>query len=326
MTKRRAVTVLAGGVGGGKFSRGVRYLARQQDLDVTIVVNVGDDMWLAGLRVCPDLDSVMYALGGANDAERGWGRKNESERVSAEMNAYGVGWPWFTLGDLDLGTHIARTALLREGSTLTEATSKLAARWKTGVTLLPVTNDEVETMVEVDRDGRRQLIHFEEWWVKHRTNIPTFRFLHKGVESAKVAESVDRAIREADLIMFAPSNPVVSIGAILAVPGVREALRAARGPIVGLSPIIGGRPVRGMADRCCEVAGVEATAAGVAQHYGPRCSGGLLDGWLLDPEDRSSIERLSSIGIRTRAVPLWMHDDPTTASMVQAAVTLADSW
>ncbi|PZE75041.1 MULTISPECIES: 2-phospho-L-lactate transferase [unclassified Curtobacterium] len=320
---RRSVTVLAGGVGGGRFARGVRHLARQQDLDVTVVVNTGDDLWLTGLRVCPDLDSVMYALADANDTERGWGRAGESERVSAELTAYGVGWPWFTLGDLDLGTHIARTAMLRDGDDLTRATARLAARWALDVTLLPVTDDEVPTLVDVDRpDGTRDRIHFEEWWVRHRAAIPTHGFVQQGVERASVSAAAAAAIRGADVVLLAPSNPVVSIGTMLGVPGVREALAAARGPVVGVAPVIGGRPVRGMADVCCAVAGVEATAAGIARHYGARRDGGLLDAWLVDEVDADAAAELQRDGLPARAVPLWMTDDDATADMTRAALAL----
>ena len=301
---RRSVTVLAGGVVGGKFARGVRHLARQHDLDVTIGVNVSDDLWLAGLRVCPDLDSVMYALGGVNDMDRGWGRKDESERVSRELAAYGVGWPWFTLGDLDLGTHLARTAMLRDGLTLTQTTSRLADRWQVGATILPVTDEEVETEVEVERNGRREKIHFEEWWVRYRTDVPTFGFAQRGLNTALITAQADAAIRNADAVLIAPSNPVVSVGTILSIPGVRSAVVDARGPVVGLSPVIRGRPVRGMADRCCEIAGVEGTAAGVALHYGSRAAGGILDAWLVDDVDAPSLPRLSTAGIAAGGAPL----------------------
>jgi LPPG:FO 2-phospho-L-lactate transferase len=326
MNTTRTVTVIAGGVGGGRFARGVRALGQQRGFDVSVVVNVGDDMWLTGVRVCPDLDSVMYALGDANDTDRGWGRKDESERVSAELTAYGVGWPWFTLGDLDLGTHLARTSMLRDGLTLTEATRRLAGRWQVGATILPASDDEVETLVDVERDGRRQLIHFEEWWVHYRTNVPTLGFVQRGVETARISDEADRAIRDADVVLIAPSNPVVSIGTILGIPGVRTALADARGPVVGVSPVIGGAPVRGMADKCCEIVGIEGTAAGIARHYGSRSRGGLLDGWLVDDVDRADVESLSRReGIPSRAVPLWMHDDDATAEMAAAALDLAGS-
>ena len=205
------------------------------------MANTGDDLWLAGLRVTPDLDSLMYALAGVNDDERGWGRAGETERVSAELTAYGVGWPWFTLGDLDLGTHIARSALLREGLPLSAVVERLTARWPLGVRLLPATDAEVETHV-VTAEGE---LHFEEWWVRTRAALPALGFVQRGVEGATAAPGVREAILAADVVLLAPSNPVVSIGTVLGIPGIREALRDTRRPVVGLSPVIGGSVVRG---------------------------------------------------------------------------------
>lgn len=318
------ITILAGGVGGAKFARGARALSADRRLEITVVANTGDDLWLAGLRVCPDLDSIMYSLGEANDLERGWGRAGETERVSAELSAYGVGWPWFTLGDLDLGTHIARTSLLRDGHPLTEVTRRLSARWDLGVRLLPVTDNEVETHVQfASPDGIIETVHFEEWWVKHRARVPALRILQSGVETSHISQETATAIAEADVVMFAPSNPVVSIGTMLSLPGMRAALTATSAPIVGLSPIIGGAPVRGMADACLAAIGVETSAEAVALHYGPRSAGGLLDGWLVDESDAAVVERLKAAGIEARAVPLWMTDDPASAEIASAALNLA---
>ena len=186
------ITLLAGGVGGARFALGLRDAARELhgDADIRIVTNVGDDVWLAGVKVCPDLDSLLYALAGVGDTERGWGRAGESERVAAELTAYGVGWPWFTLGDLDLGTHLARTAMLRDGATLTEATARLAARWPLGATLLPVTDDEVPTHVVTDEG----VLHFEEWWVRTRAQLRAHRFVQHGVERSRIAPAARAAI------------------------------------------------------------------------------------------------------------------------------------
>jgi len=325
------VTVLAGGVGGAKFLRGVRAHLREaypngdggSTAEITAVVNTGDDMWLTGLRVCPDLDSIMYTLGGAGDDERGWGRKDESERVSAELAAYGIGWPWFTLGDLDLGTHIARSSFLRDGLTLTEATARLAERWPLGIRLLPMSDQPVETHVDILVDGKRRIVHFEEWWVKYRASVPAQRFIQVGVDAAKPTHSVLRAIEQADVILLAPSNPVVSIGTILGVPGLRSALLAARAPIVGVSPIIAGAAVRGMADACLTAIGVETTATAVAKHYGSRARGGLLDAWLVDETDAASASVLAAAGIRTTAVPLWMTDTATSTRLAADALAAA---
>jgi LPPG:FO 2-phospho-L-lactate transferase len=322
-----AVTVLGGGVGGGRFLIGMRAALREAYPDgaggttarLRAIVNTGDDMWLAGLRITPDLDSIMYALAGVNDTERGWGRQGESERVSAELQAWGVGWPWFTLGDLDLGAHISRSAWLREGVPLTDVVRRLTARWPIGAELIPATDDEVETHVVLD-DGRE--LHFQEWWTRHRAALPVQRFVNHGIEGAAASTGALEALATADLIVLAPSNPVVSIGAILVLPGMRDALVGAGAPIVGVSPIIGGAVVRGMADECLTVIGVETSAAAVARHYGARAAGGLLDGWLVDEVDAGDVEGLVSDGIDTRAVPLWMRDEALSAAIARETLDL----
>ena len=316
------VTVLAGGVGGSRFLKGVRAALRDDPgAEITAIVNTGDDMWLAGLRIAPDLDTITYALAGVNDEERGWGRIGESERVSAEMAAFGVGWPWFTLGDLDLGTHITRTAFLREGLPLSEATRRIAARWPLGVELLPATDDEVETHVVTD-DGE---LHFEEWWTRLRA-APTARaFVQTNVATATPAPGVLEAIANADVVLLAPSNPVVSIGTILGIPGIRAAVASGPAAVVGVSPIIGGAVVRGMADACLTAIGVKTDAAAVARHFGARREGGLLDGWLVDEVDAASAAGLTADGIPTRALPLRMRDEATSGVIAAAALELATS-
>jgi LPPG:FO 2-phospho-L-lactate transferase len=315
------ITVISGGVGGARFLRGLRSHVERAipDAELSAVVNTGDDMWLAGLRITPDLDSIMYTLAGQNDEERGWGRVGETDRVSAELQAYGVGWPWFTLGDLDLGTHIARSSHLRDGRTLTEATALITARWPLGVDLLPVTDDEVETHVVTDEGT----MHFQEWWTRHRARLAAREFVQHGVASAAAAPGALAAIREADVILIAPSNPVVSVGTVLGIPGVREAVGAASAPVIGVSPIISGAVVRGMADACLTAIGVETTALAVARHYGARSAGGLLDGWLVDETDAADLPALEALGLRAAAVPLWMRDRATSARLAADALALA---
>jgi LPPG:FO 2-phospho-L-lactate transferase len=313
------ITVLAGGVGGARFLLGMRAAAPEHELRA--IVNTGDDMWLAGLRITPDLDSIMYALAGINDTERGWGRVGETERVSAELEAWGVGWPWFTLGDLDLGAHISRTSWLREGVPLSTVVERLTARWPLGVRLLPATDDEVETRVIVaGDDGTERDLHFQEWWTRYRATLPALRFEHPGREDASPAPGVLDAIADADLIVLAPSNPVVSIGTVVDIPGIRDALRSAAAPVVGVSPIIGGAVVRGMADACLTAIGVETSAAAVARHYGARSDGGLLDAWLVDDVDAGVVDELQAAGLRARAVPLWMRDEATSAALASAVI------
>jgi LPPG:FO 2-phospho-L-lactate transferase len=310
------IAVLAGGIGGARFLRGVR--AACPDDDITAVVNTGDDVTLHGLRICPDLDSVMYTLAGVHDGERGWGRQGETWRIKDELTAYGAEPSWFGLGDLDIATHLVRTRMLDAGYSLTDVTAALCARWQPGVTLVPMSDDRVETHVVVELDGRRRAIHFQEWWVRHRAALPAEAFVQVGADEAEPAPAALAALTAADTILVAPSNPVVSIGTILGVRGIREAITASGAPVVGVSPIIGGAPVRGMADACLPVIGVEVSAEGVGRHYGARSEGGLLDGWLIAEDDTATVP-----GVEVRAVPLLMTDDAATAAMVRTALELA---
>jgi LPPG:FO 2-phospho-L-lactate transferase len=313
------IVVLTGGIGGARFLVGVRALARRIGAEVTAIVNVGDDVRMHGLQICPDLDSVMYTLGGAADPERGWGRVGETWVVKEELAKYAAEPTWFGLGDKDTATHLVRTTMLNAGYPLSAVTAALCERWQPGMTLLPATDDRLETHVVVDVEDERKAIHFQEWWVRYRGKIPTHRFVFVGAESAKPAAGVLEAIGAADVVLVAPSNPVVSIAPILAVPLLKEAVLDGPAPVVGVSPIIGGAPVRGMADRCLATLGVEVSAAGVAGLYGGRTDNGLLDGWLVDTSD----EGMSVPGVKTRAVPLWMTDEEKTAAMVTAALALA---
>ena len=312
------VTVLSGGVGGARFTRGLRALL--PDARITVVANTGDDLWLHGVRVCPDLDTLMYTLGGAVHEEQGWGRRDESRRVSDDLSAYGLGWDWFTLGDLDLATHLARTELLRSGLPLSQVTERLSQRWSPGVTILPMTDDEVETHVVLE-DGRE--VHFEEWWVRHRAALPARGFVQTDLATATPAPGVLAAIADADVVVVPPSNPVVSVGTILAIPGVRDALRTTAAPVVGVSPVIGGAPVRGMADACLTAIGVATTARAVAEHYGRRPTG-VLDAWLVDTADADAVPALAAQGWSVRAVDTLMTDVATTARIAADALSLVD--
>ena len=313
------IVVLTGGIGGARFLLGVRAHARRIGADVTAVVNVGDDVRLHGLRICPDLDSVMYTLGGAADPVRGWGRVGETWVVAEELAAYRAEPTWFGLGDKDVATHLVRTTMLTAGYPLSAVTAALCDRWRPGITLLPATDDRLETHVVVDVDGERKAIHFQEWWVRYRGDLPTHRFVFVGADAAKPAPGVPEAIAAADVVLIAPSNPVVSIAPVLAVALLKGAVVEGPAPVVGVSPIIGRAPVRGMADRCLETLGVEVSATGVGGLYGARRNGGLLDGWLVDSVDRGA----DVPGVTTRAVPLWMTDEDATAKMVQEALDLA---
>ncbi|MFE6838936.1 2-phospho-L-lactate transferase [Streptomyces sp. NPDC057705] len=315
------IVVLAGGIGGARFLRGLK--SAVPDADITVIGNTGDDIHLFGLKVCPDLDTVMYTLGGGINEDQGWGRTDESFTVKEELAAYGVGPTWFGLGDRDFATHIVRTQMLGAGYPLSAVTEALCDRWQPGVRLLPMSDDRVETHVAITEagTGERRVIHFQEYWVRLRASVDAEAVVPVGAEQAKPAPGVLEAIAAADVILFPPSNPVVSVGTILSVPGIREAVADAGAPVIGLSPIVGGAPVRGMADKVLAAVGVEATAAAVALHYGT----GLLDGWLVDTADADAVAEVEAAGITCRAVPLMMTDLEATAEMARAALELAEA-
>ncbi len=327
--------MLVGGVGGARFLLGVKAALglpavgppvdpAPGEHEITAVVNTGDDIWLHGsARICPDLDTCMYSLGGGIDAERGWGRAGETWVVKAELARYGADPDWFGLGDRDLATHLVRTRMLRAGYPLSAVTAALCDRWRPGVRLLPATDDRCETHVVVtDAQGRRAM-HFQEWWIRHRAALPASEFVPVGADDAEPAAGVLAAIAGADAVLLAPSNPVVSIGSVLAVPGIRHALRSAAARVIGLSPIVGGRVVRGMAAACLAAIGVPCEAGAVATHYGSRCAGGILDGWLVHPGDGVTGDGATVPGVEIREVPLLMTDLAATAAMAGAALDLA---
>src|SRR5919112_616173 len=301
------MTVLSGGMGGARFLQGLLHgLAAgtlpgvSEAAEVTVVANTADDLWVHGLKVCPDLDTVMYTLGDGIDPGRGWGRRDETWSVRTELAEYGVEPTWFGLGDRDIATHLVRTQMLDAGYPLSQVTEALCRRWLeptfgAGVRLLPMSDDRVETHVAIadpDSPSGRRVVHFQEYWVRLRAAVPAETVVVVGLEDAEPGPGVIDAITGADLVVLPPSNPVVSVGTILGVPRVREAIRATRAPVVGLSPIVGGAHVRGMAEQMLTAIGVEVSAAGVGLHYGARTDGGVLDGWLVDEKDSGDLHRL----------------------------------
>lgn len=313
------ITALAGGVGGSRFLRGL--LRAAPDEPITVVGNTADDITIHGLHVSPDLDTIMYTLGEGIDESQGWGRDSDSFAVADELAAYGAEPTWFTLGDRDIATHLIRTRMLAQGYPLSTITETLCERWRPGVRLLPMTDGRVETHVVITgRDkSETHTIHFQEWWVRLHAAVPAQRIIFQGVDQAAPAPGVIDAIQNADVIVLPPSNPVVSIGPILAVDGVRPAMSAARAPVVGLSPIIDGAAVRGMADAALRAIGVPTSAAAVAGLYAD-----FLDGWLIDEADAQSVPAVEATGIRCRAIPLIMHDIDAAADMARACLSLAD--
>jgi LPPG:FO 2-phospho-L-lactate transferase len=274
-----------------------------------------------GLRICPDLDTCMYTLGDGIDPERGWGRRAETWHAKEELAKYHAKPEWFGLGDRDIATHLVRSEMLRAGYPLSAVTEALCNRWQPGVKLLPATDDRCEThaiISDPDHPGERRAIHFQEWWVRFQASVETHGFVTIGADQAKPGPGVTEIIQGADVVLLAPSNPVVSIGAILAVPGVRGALRTTAAKVVGLSPVIDGKPLRGMADECLAVIGVPTTAEAIGRHFGARSDTGILDGWLVHETDTAVLP-----GVEVRSVPLLMTDPAATADMVRAALDIA---
>ncbi len=334
------ITVLSGGAGGATFLRGLRHgIAAgtlpgvSADAGITVVANTADDWWIHGLKVCPDLDTVMYTLGDGLDLERGWGRREETFHLNEELAAYGVEGTWFGLGDRDLATHVVRTQMLEAGYPLSSVTEALCRRWLPAgsgppVRLLPMSDDRVETHVvvadEQEPSGRR-VVHFQEYWVRLHAAVPAEALVVVGQETATPGPGVLEAITGADLVVLPPSNPVVSVGTVLGVPGLREAVASTPAPVVGISPIIGGHHLRGMAEQVLAAIGVAADAEAVGHHYGPRSAEGVLDGWLVADEDAAAVAGLEAAGIRAAAVPLLMTDDEATAAMAAAAIALVSA-
>jgi len=325
------ITVLSGGVGGARFLQGVLRLIERTGAasEVTVIANTGDDIWLHGLKVCPDLDTVMYTLGNGIDTERGWGRTAETWHAKEELAAYGVEPTWFGLGDRDIATHLVRTQMLDAGFPLSAVTEALCKRWLSPlygerVRLLPMSDDRIETHVAIDdpTTGERKAVHFQEYWIRHQAAVPAYSVVPIGAAEAKPGPGVIEAIADADVVIVPPSNPVVSVGTILAVPGVRDAVRTTAAPVVGVSGIVGDDHVRGMARQLLGIIDVEVSAAGVAEHYGSRSAEGILDGWLVDTVDAGSVARIEAAGLRAAAVPLMMTDHDATADMVVAALDL----
>ncbi|MGH2554396.1 MAG: 2-phospho-L-lactate transferase [Actinomycetota bacterium] len=311
------VVALAGGVGAGKLLRGL--VRAVPEKDVTVIVNTGDDMQVHGLHVSPDIDSVTYWLGGLADRERGWGRAGETFRATEELRAFGADGAWFGLGDLDLATHLFRTGLLAEGKTLSEATRAVAGRFGIQARIHPMSDDPVTTRVEAADDAGRSLdLHFQEYWVLRgaRDQVKAIRF--DGVDRASPAPGILEALAEADVVVICPSNPIVSIDPILAVPGVRDVVARRRDDVVAISPIVGGAPLRGMADKLLPVAGVEVSAAGVAEHYA-----GLLGSFVIDNVDRGLSDRILSLCGRMRVTDTIMVDDEAAERLARDALDLA---
>ncbi len=303
-----SVTVLAGGVGAARFLGGVVQVVPESH--ITVISNVGDDEDFFGLRVCPDIDIVIYTLADAVDTEKGWGLRGETFHALDALKRFGYE-TWFNLGDGDLATHVHRTQLLREGATLSEATRSIAEAYGLTLRLLPVSDDRIRTVVETDAGT----LAFQEYFVKRRTEDDVRSVRFEGAAEAMPAPGVIEAILYADVVALAPSNPVVSIGPLLAVPGVREALRSTRARVVAISPIVGGKTIKGPADRMMASLGMAPNAVGVAEAYRD-----FLDVLIIDEQDRDLAAAVEATGVRAVVTQTVMHGPAEKRALAETAL------
>jgi LPPG:FO 2-phospho-L-lactate transferase len=308
------VCALAGGVGGAKLAAGLQDVLQPGEL--TIVVNTADDFELWGLRICPDLDTVMYTLAGIANPQTGWGVQGESFGALDMLASYGEE-TWFKLGDRDLATHVLRTARLHAGETLTGITTNLSAALGVGSSILPMCDEPVATVLDTP-DGP---LEFQEYFVRRGQRDEVIGVDLRGFEGARPTDAVSRALAAADVVVLCPSNPVVSIGPILAVPGMQKALAASRAPKVAVSPLVGGRALKGPADRMLDTLGYEVSATGVARIYEALVDGMVVDG--LDAGERAGIEALGMKVLITDAV---MRDAGDRARLAMEVLQFGAGW
>ena len=304
------ITVLAGGVGAAKFLQGLVEVVDPHE--VTIIGNTGDDIDLYGLHISPDLDIVTYTLAGIHHADQGWGIQGDTFHTLEMLGRYGHP-TWFNLGDYDLATHIHRSARLRHGWSLSAVTDEIRQALGVIPRILPMTNQRAETKIVTDEG----VLHFQEYLVQRRTEPAVRGVVYEGIEVARPAPGVCEAIQKADGIIVPPSNPIVSIGTILAVPGVRQALAARRGRVVAVSPIVQGATLKGPADKLLVALGYEASALGVARYYGT-----LLDAFVLDQLDRTLQEPISRLGIEVRSMNTIMSGPVERHTLAKAMVEM----
>ena len=302
------IVVLAGGVGAARFLRGLIDVV--DPASVTVIGNTGDDDEFLGLHVSPDIDTVVYTLADVVDPEAGWGLAGDSYACMEQAARLGEE-TWFRLGDADLATHAQRTLLLRQGGTLSQATAEIARAFGLACRLLPMSDDRVRTIVSTDAGE----LSFQEYFVRRRWQDEVRSLRFAGVEEARPAPGVIDAIAEAEAVIIAPSNPLVSVGPILAVPGVRQALRDATADVVAISPIVGGRALKGPADRMLASLGHEPSAVGVARLYGD-----FLDVLVLDREDEALAAEVESLGVRPEVTDTIMRDAASRQALAQATL------
>lgn len=305
------IVVLAGGVGAARFLQGVVQLVPQEEL--TVIANTGDDCEFYGLHVSPDVDIVMYTLAGLVNETQGWGIRDDTYYTMQQLTSYGHE-DWFQLGDRDLATHIHRTQLLRRGKTLSEVIDDLRIRLGLKLRILPMSDQPVQTYVRTPAG----LLHFEEYFVKRRCSDPVQDVVFVGADAAKPAPGVLDAIKEAEAILIAPSNPVVSIGSILSVPGIHDTLHEASGMVVAISPLVGGMPIKGPADKLMRGLHMEVSAVGVARYYRD-----FLDVMIIDQQDAHLLDAIEDLGIPALATNTIMRDAASKAALARNALEAA---
>jgi LPPG:FO 2-phospho-L-lactate transferase len=306
------VAVLCGGVGAARLLAGL--VRAVPPTDVTAVVNTADDMVLHGLAISPDLDTVVYTVAGAIDPERGWGLRDETWQAMATLERYG-GATWFGLGDRDLGTHLFRTQRLAEGATLAEVTAEIAAAWGLALRVVPVTDDPLRTIITLAGSGEE--VAFQDYFVARQHAVPVSAVRVAGADGATPAAGVLEALGEAETVIVAPSNPIVSIGPVLAVPGVREAVAARRDRVVAISPLVGGRALKGPADRLLRELGHDDSVVGVAELYAP-FAGTLV----VDTADAHHADAVRAAGLRCVVTDTIMRDPDAASALCAVALGL----
>jgi LPPG:FO 2-phospho-L-lactate transferase len=303
--------LLAGGTGGAKLAHGLQQVLPPGDL--AVIVNVADDLEWQGLPVSPDLDTILYTLAGLADPVQGWGVAGDTQTAMGMLERYNAE-TWFRVGDADLATHLHRAALMREGASLTDATAALAAALGVPSRLLPATDDRVRTVVETSAGD----LAFQDYFVRRRQQDEVTGLRFEGAEQARPSAAGVAAIAEAELVVIGPSNPLVSIGPILAMPAMRQAVESAPGRRLGVSGIVAGKAIRGPADRMLASLGHEATARGVAELYR-----GLLDRFVIDEADAELAPAIGELGMEVSVLPTVMRSDEDRAQLARSLVALA---
>ncbi|GER85928.1 LPPG--FO 2-phospho-L-lactate transferase [Dictyobacter vulcani] len=305
------IVVLAGGVGAARFLQGLVQVVPEEE--ITVITNTGDDRIFYGLNVSPDTDIVMYTLAGLVDEKNGWGIRNDTFHTMQQLTSYGHE-DWFALGDRDLATHIHRTARLREGKTLSEIADELRQHFGLKLRILPMSDQPIATHIQTPAG----LFHFEEYMVQRRCSDEVQDVVFVGAKEARPAPGVLDALKHADAILLAPSNPIVSIGSILSVPGIHDVLHEASGMIVAVSPIVGGAPIKGPADKLMRGLHMDVSAIGVARHYRD-----FLDVMVIDQQDAHLAEAIEDLGIPTSVTNTIMSDSQAKTELARHVLRAA---